>query len=109
METIQDSECLAPAVVGDSPPAAGLDFKEAMNDFRTMFPTLDSDVIEAVLRSNRGNVDRTVDQLLTISNDCQGGDTRTSCSISCMSSNNEKPSIPQPVRCTTFLDPLVYV
>jgi hypothetical protein len=53
----------------DSLPVIGLDFKQAMSDFKIMFPTLDDDVIEAVLRSNKGSVDPTVDQLLMMSND----------------------------------------
>lgn len=53
------------------PPTVGLDFNEAMADFKTMFPTLDDEVIEAVLRCNKGSVDRTVDQLLTMSCECR--------------------------------------
>lgn len=69
---------------GGPAPVVGLDFGEAMDDFRTMFPTLDDDVIEAVLRSNRGSVDRTVDQLLTMSNDCRtAADFGPSGSMSC--------------------------
>lgn len=112
METIQ-SEFFADAGVGNSLSAAGLNFKEAMNDFRTMFPTLDDDVIEAVLRSNRGNIDHTVDQLLTMSNDCQGAkaDTRIPpiCTNGCISSNSVELSDSRPALCTTFLDPMVYV
>ncbi|XP_050435626.1 CUE domain-containing protein 1 [Adelges cooleyi] len=55
----------------ESMPVVGLDFQETMNNFRIMFPTLDDDVIEAVLRSNKGCVDPTIDQLLTMSNDCR--------------------------------------
>ncbi|KAH3891185.1 hypothetical protein DPMN_015274, partial [Dreissena polymorpha] len=46
-----------------------LDFFQAMSDFRTMFPTLDDEVIEAVLRANDGAVDATIDQLLTMTID----------------------------------------
>jgi len=56
------------------PPTGGLDFNEAMTDFKTMFPTLDEEVIEAVLRCNKGSVDRTVDQLLTMSCECRAAD-----------------------------------
>lgn len=40
-----------------------------MKDFKTMFPTLDMELIECVLRSNSGRVDATVDQLLQLSKD----------------------------------------
>ena len=40
-----------------------------MSDFREMFPTLDDEVIEAVLRANDGAVDATIDQLLTMTID----------------------------------------
>lgn len=46
-----------------------LDFFQAMSDFRQMFPTMEDDVIEAVLRANDGAVDATIDQLLTMSID----------------------------------------
>ena len=49
-----------------------LEFGEAMNDFKTMFPTLDRDVIEAVLRANNGLVDATIDQLLSMGVDMDG-------------------------------------
>lgn len=71
------------ATSGDPTQAAvGLDFKETMNNFKIMFPTLDDDVIEAVLRSNKGSIDPTVDQLLTMSNDCRT-DFEPSGSMSC--------------------------
>lgn len=67
METLDGA-----AISGDpTQPVVGLDFKEAMNDFKIMFPTLDDDVIEAVLRSNKGSIDPTVDQLLIMSSDCR--------------------------------------
>jgi len=43
-----------------------------MSDFKEMFPTLDDEVIEAVLRANDGAVDATIDQLLTMTID-EGG------------------------------------
>lgn len=49
-----------------------LEFNEAMNDFKHMFPTLDRDVIEAVLRANNGLVDATIDQLLSMGIDMDG-------------------------------------
>jgi hypothetical protein len=52
---------------------AQLDFAQAMNDFKIMFPGMDSDVIEAVLRSNNGAVDATIDQLLTMTADNEAG------------------------------------
>ena len=39
-----------------------------------MFPTMDADVIETVLRSNDGAVDDTIDQLLTMSIDSDDKD-----------------------------------
>lgn len=48
-----------------------LDFAQAMTDFKTMFPDMDSDVIEAILRANQGAVDATIDQLLQMSTDNQ--------------------------------------
>ena len=43
-----------------------LNFQKAMSDFHTMFPELDHDVIEAVLRANNGVVQTTIDQLLEL-------------------------------------------
>ena len=50
-----------------------LEFSQAMTDFKVMFPDLDVDVIEAVLRSNNGAVDATIDQLLTMTADNETG------------------------------------
>lgn len=44
---------------------------QAMSDFKIMFPDMDRDVIEAVLRANQGAVDATIDQLLQMSTDNQ--------------------------------------
>jgi hypothetical protein len=44
-----------------------LNFYEAMYHFKKMFPKFDSDIIEIVLRSNNGSVDRTIDELLNMS------------------------------------------
>lgn len=51
-----------------------LEFNQAMEDFKTMFPSMDYEVIECVLRSNNGAVDATIDQLLQMSIDGQGTD-----------------------------------
>ena len=45
------------------------DFRQAMKDFHIMFPSLERDIIECVLRSNSGHVDSTIDQLLQLSQD----------------------------------------
>ncbi|KAM8797260.1 CUE domain-containing protein 1 [Eudromia elegans] len=49
-----------------------LEFNQAMEDFSTMFPRMDYDIIECVLRANRGAVDATIDQLLQMS--LEGGE-----------------------------------
>ena len=46
-----------------------LEFTQAMTDFKVMFPDMDADVIEAVLRANNGAVDTTIDHLLAMSAD----------------------------------------
>ncbi|KAM9317791.1 CUE domain-containing protein 1b isoform 1-T2 [Pholidichthys leucotaenia] len=51
-----------------------LEFNQAMEDFKTMFPSMDYEVIECVLRSNNGAVDATIDQLLQMSIDGQSSD-----------------------------------
>ncbi len=48
-----------------------LEFEDAMSDFKTMFPEMEKEVIEAVLRANQGAVDATIDQLLAMSVDNQ--------------------------------------
>lgn len=64
----------APQVPPGSPsPATQLEFTQAMTDFKIMFPDMDVDVIEAVLRSNNGAVDTTIDQLLAMSADNEVG------------------------------------
>ncbi|XP_028321240.1 CUE domain-containing protein 1b [Gouania willdenowi] len=56
-----------------------LEFNQAMEDFKTMFPSMDYEVIECILRSNNGAVDATIDQLLQMSIDGQGmGDSSDS-------------------------------
>lgn len=51
-----------------------LEFGTAMKDFKNMFPDLDDEVIEAVLRANNGLVDATIDQLLSMG---AGDDSKT--------------------------------
>lgn len=50
-----------------------LEFNQAMDDFKTMFPNLDYDIIECVLRANSGAVDATIDQLLQMNLEGGGG------------------------------------
>lgn len=57
--------------MGDA--ATQLEFTQAMADFKVMFPNMEVDVIEAVLRSNNGAVDTTIDQLLAMSADNEPG------------------------------------
>ncbi|XP_003745612.1 CUE domain-containing protein 1 [Galendromus occidentalis] len=54
-----------------------LEFNQAMKDFQNMFPAMDPDVIEAVLRANNGTVDATIDQLLTMSTDTENEKLRS--------------------------------
>ncbi|NWY70889.1 CUED1 protein, partial [Erithacus rubecula] len=51
-----------------------LEFNQAMQDFKTMFPSMDYDIIECVLRANNGAVDATIDQLLQMNLDGSGCD-----------------------------------
>ncbi|XP_019366623.1 PREDICTED: CUE domain-containing protein 1 [Gavialis gangeticus] len=51
-----------------------LEFNQAMEDFKTMFPNMDYDIIECVLRANNGAVDATIDQLLQMNLDGGGYD-----------------------------------
>ena len=50
-----------------------LEFNQAMDDFKTMFPNMDYDIIECVLRANSGAVDATIDQLLQMNLEAGGG------------------------------------
>lgn len=61
----------APPPPGTMASTTQLEFTQAMSDFKTMFPDMDDDVIEAVLRANQGAVDATIDQLLAMSTDNQ--------------------------------------
>lgn len=61
------SEAAASQELNNSRPARQvrrLEFNQAMDDFKTMFPNMDYDIIECVLRANSGAVDATIDQLL---------------------------------------------
>lgn len=58
-----------------------------MDDFKTMFPSMDHEVIECVLRANNGAVDSTIDQLLQMSLDGHSDD-----------SSDSEDSIPPEVR-----------
>lgn len=64
-----------------------LEFNQAMEDFKTMFPNMDYDIIECVLRANNGAVDATIDQLLQMNLDSSG----------CDDSSDSEDSIPAEV------------
>lgn len=68
-----------------------LEFAQAMSDFKTMFPEMDRDVIEAVLRSNQGAVDATIDQLLAMSTDNQVSSKALKILIKCQCDSNSIP------------------
>lgn len=66
----------APQELNNSRPARQvrrLEFNQAMDDFKTMFPNMDYDIIECVLRANSGAVDATIDQLLQMNLEAGGG------------------------------------
>ncbi|XP_076637348.1 CUE domain-containing protein 1 [Colletes latitarsis] len=64
-----------------------LEFYQAMADFKNMFPQMDDDVIEAVLRSNQGAVETTIDQLLAMSTDNENEKIRSE-----LEQNEKSPS-----------------
>ena len=68
-----------------------LDFYQSMYHFKKMFPKFDSEVIETVLRSNQGSVDKTLDQLLTMSIDNENGSPSNQLSQSCLVSSDVNP------------------
>ncbi|MGH0191090.1 UNVERIFIED_CONTAM: hypothetical protein FKN15_056171 [Acipenser sinensis] len=82
----------APQDLNNSRPAARpvrrLEFNQAMEDFKIMFPSVDSDVIECVLRANSGAVEATINQLLQMNMD--GSDD----------SDDSDDSIPPEVGCS---------
>lgn len=48
---------------------------QAMGEFRSMFPSMDPELIESVLRANHGAVDETIDQLLSMTVDTKPKNT----------------------------------
>ncbi|KAL0994190.1 hypothetical protein UPYG_G00118960 [Umbra pygmaea] len=68
-------DSLVSAELNNSHPGASgrtvrrLEFNQAMEDFRTMFPSIEQEVIECVLQANHGAVDATINQLLQMSLD----------------------------------------
>ncbi|XP_075051666.1 CUE domain-containing protein 1 isoform X1 [Mixophyes fleayi] len=60
--------------LNNSRPVRRLEFNQAMEDFKTMFPNMEYDIIECVLRANNGAVDATIDQLLQMNLDDGGYD-----------------------------------
>lgn len=82
----------APQELNNSRPARQvrrLEFNQAMDDFKTMFPNMDYDIIECVLRANSGAVDATIDQLLQMN--LEGGGS------TCDDSSDSEDSIPAEV------------
>ncbi|XP_041097338.1 CUE domain-containing protein 1-like isoform X2 [Polyodon spathula] len=67
------SSAVPPQDLNNSRPSAQqvrrLEFNQAMEDFKIMFPSVDSDVIECVLRANSGAVEATINQLLQMNID----------------------------------------
>uniref|UniRef100_A0A8C7SGN4 CUE domain containing 1a n=1 Tax=Oncorhynchus mykiss TaxID=8022 RepID=A0A8C7SGN4_ONCMY len=74
------SDSPVPAELNNGNPSGGgrtvrrLEFNQAMEDFSTMFPSMEQEVIECVLRANHGAVDSTIDQLLQMSLEGHGSD-----------------------------------
>jgi len=54
-----------------------LEYRQAMSDFCTMFPLIEERVIEFVLRSNKGHVESTIDQLLQLNVDEKSSSTKS--------------------------------
>lgn len=77
-----------PDNVSDKNAKKKLDFYQSMYHFKKMFPKFDSEVIEAVLRSNQGSVDKTLDQLLTMSIDNENAVSSNTCIQSCLISSD---------------------
>lgn len=78
---------------------SALDFYESMYHFKKMFPKLDSDVIETILRANHGQVDKTLDQLLSLNVDTeldemrQHSDPKPAASSSTISTITTTPTV----------------
>ena len=81
-------------------PVTQLEFYQAMRDFKTMFPEMDEDVIEAVLRANNGAVDVTIDQLLAMNVDLESQQTS---SKSPSSSSHHRQEVNIPITFIVFL------
>ncbi|XP_011307333.1 CUE domain-containing protein 1 [Fopius arisanus] len=75
-----------------------LEFYQAMADFKNMFPQMDDDVIEAVLRSNQGAVDTTIDQLLAMSTDNENEKIRSELEQSEDTPKGNPPKSPEIVK-----------
>lgn len=94
-------------------PVRQLEFNQAMEDFKTMFPSMDYEVIECVLRSNKGAVDATIDQLLQMnieghrSDDSSDSDDSIPAEIlertqEPDSSDEEPPPVYSPPKCNIY-------
>ncbi|GAU96651.1 hypothetical protein RvY_08069 [Ramazzottius varieornatus] len=83
---------------------AKLDFDQAMQDFQTMFPDMDRDLIEQILRANNGAVERTIDELLALNS--QPGASLT-VNVSTSSSETAPAVPPRPIRRKRWYPPLV--
>ena len=73
-----------------------------MSDFRHMFPNMDEEVIEAVLRANNGAVDETIDQLLTMNVDCNDQTTSASAINDRERAHMDQRDLPPQVRVYSF-------
>ncbi|NWT61016.1 CUED1 protein, partial [Erythrocercus mccallii] len=76
-----------------------LEFNQAMEDFKTMFPSMDYDIIECVLRANNGAVDATIDQLLQMNLDGSGCDDSSDSEDSIPAEAVLCRAVPGPVPC----------
>lgn len=79
-----------------------LEFAQAMSDFKTMFPDMDRDVIEAVLRANQGAVDATIDQLLAMSTDNQNEKLRNE--LDSPTTEKDAPNLLKPINAGSGVD-----
>uniref|UniRef100_A0A914MMS7 CUE domain-containing protein n=1 Tax=Meloidogyne incognita TaxID=6306 RepID=A0A914MMS7_MELIC len=67
-----------------------LNFEKAMSQFSAMFPDLDNQLIESVLRTNDGNVEETIEKLLELS--CTTASTSGSDKVSKRNEIKNEPS-----------------
>ncbi|KAM4794811.1 CUE domain-containing protein 1 isoform 2-T2 [Rhinophrynus dorsalis] len=99
--------------LNNSRPVRRLEFNQAMEDFKTMFPNMEYDIIECVLRANNGAVDATIDQLLQMNLDEGGYDDSSDSDDSIPpeilertlepdSSDEEPPPVYSPPTCDTY-------